>query len=250
MNATPVQPTLLGAARDFIRKSAGTAALAIVPLAAVALAPEAKAQTVFGSPNLNFINSGSANYGTSFPSGSQFSFAGGVTNNITSLRLGADGTISDFGSGGSNMDLTLRLSTAVTTADIPGSTVIPVSYDFTLNKQTGIAGDVSWYLRASFTGESIIDIASGTLSTGSATFTGSGNYTTSGNVVADNTKDFNLYLEVSYSTAPGDVLAINMNSASQGFTVNAIPEPATNAAILGFGALGFVVLRRRTRAAA
>ena len=59
-------------------------------------------------------------------------------------------------------------------------------------------------------------------------------------------------LTLNYTTAAADVLAFQMNSASQGFTINAvaIPEPSAYAAILGLGALGLVLLRRSRRTAA
>ena len=66
MEATTLHPTLLSAARSFIRKSAGTAVLVIVPLAAVALAPEAKGQVTLSVPSSGsfsglFFSHGSTN---------------------------------------------------------------------------------------------------------------------------------------------------------------------------------------------
>lgn len=248
----PARPTLLSAAKSFIRKSAGTAALAIAPLAAVSLAPEAKAQTIFGTPGLNFSSSGSASLTKSFPSGSRFYASGSTTNNIRSLRFGVDGTMTtDHVSGGNSVYETFQLFTSISNLDIPASTALSLAYDFTLSKQVGIAGNVNWNIRAGITSDGALQsIASGSLTSGSATFTGSGTYTTTGLVTADLSKDFTVYLELIYTTAQSDVLFVGMNSASQGFTLSAIPEPSTYALMLGFGALGVVVLRRFRRSAA
>ncbi len=251
MDATTAQPTLLSAARSFIRKSAGTAVLAIAPLAAVSVAPEAKGQTIFQSITFSPGSSGSANTTLAFPSGSRFLIQGATNNNITAARMGVDGTITtDHTSGGTSVDIGLLFFTTVTNQAIPGSTVIPVSYDFTLSKQVGIVGNVGWDLSVFPSTEGFVTFASGTLTTGSATFTGSGNFTTAGPVPADLSADFNVLLRVFYTTAEDDVLFVGMNSAGQGVTINAIPEPSTYAALFGLGALGFAVLRRRFRPAA
>lgn len=250
MEATTTQPTLLSAARNFIRRSAGTAVLAIAPLAAVSVAPEAGAQTIFGTPGLNQSFTGGAIITGSFPEPNRFSFQGGTTNNITAMRFGVDGTFTTAHvSGGNDTVNTLHLFTAVTNLDIPASTLIPVAYNFTLNQQSGVFNTaISWTVKASFTGDALAtNIASGVTTSGSQTFTGSGNYTTSGIISSDLSKDFNVFLELTYDSTQFAVLAVNMNSASQGFTVNAIPEPSTYAMIFGLGALGFVLVRRSRR---
>lgn len=252
MDSTTVRPTLLNAARNFIRQAAGPAVLAIAPLAAVSLAPEAQAQTIFGTPGINVgYGTGSASITDSFPEPSRFHFAGAATNNLTTTRLGVDGTLTTTGSGSATV--TLEVFSAISNLNIPDATVIPLDYDFTLSKQAGSIGNVSWNLNAEITGQSTVNIASGTLSTGSATFTGSGNYTTSGIVVADNSRDFIFILSLSYSSpTASDILAVQMNSVSQGFKINAvaIPEPSTYAVIFGLGALGLMVVSRSRRNAA
>lgn len=253
MDATTAQPTLLSAARNFIRKSAGTAVLAIAPLAAVALAPEAKAvaATAFGTPGINIgYNTGSALISDTFPSGSKFHFPGTAANNLTTTRLGVDGTF--YTSGGGSAIITLTVFSSISLLDIPGSTAIPLAYDFTLSKQAGIAGNVTWNLASHITSDNFVNIASGTLTTGSATFTGTGNYTTTGNVVADNSRNLEFILSLNYNSASGDILAVQMNSASQGFTANAVavPEPSAYGMLLGLGALGFLIVRRSRRARA
>jgi hypothetical protein len=251
MEATTARPTLLSAARNFIRKSAGTAVLAIAPLAAVSIAPEAEAQTIFGTPGINVgYGTGSASITDSFPELNRFLSAGSAPNNLTTTRLGVDGTLTTTGSG--SAIVTLTIFSAISALDIPPSTIIPLAYNFTLNKQAGIAGNVSWSLASHINGDNYVNIANGTLTTGSATFTGAGNYTTAGNVVGDNSLDLEFILTLNYTTAAADVLAFQMNSASQGFTINAaaIPEPSTYAMIFGLGALGYVIIRRSRRTAA
>jgi hypothetical protein len=252
MDFPATRPSLLSAARNFMRKSAGTAVLAIAPLAAVSLAPEAGAQTLFGTPGFNVgYGTGSASITENFPEPNRFRFPGSAVNNLTTTRLGVDGTLTTTGSG--NATVTLEVFSAISNLNIPASTVIPLDYDFTLTKQAGTIGNVAWSLNVQITGQGITSLASGTLTTGSATFTGSGNYTTSGLVVADNSKNILFLLSLNYSSpTASDVLAFQMNSASQGYTINAVavPEPSTYAVILGLGALGFVALRRSRRPAA
>lgn len=252
MDATNARPSLLSAAKNFIRKSAGTAVLAIAPLAAVSMAPEAEAQTLFGTPGITFnFGSGSASISQSFPVPNRFNFAGPATNNLTTTRLGVDGTLTTTSSGSATV--ILEISSAISNLDIPASTIIPLEYNFTLNKQAGSIGNVSWSLNAEITGQSAVNLASGTLTTGFATFTGSGNYITSGLVVANGSPNFRFSLSLNYnSPTASDVLAFQMNSASQGFKINAvaIPEPSTYAMLIGLGALGFVIVRRSRRSRA
>jgi hypothetical protein len=249
MDATTARPTLLSAAKNFMRKSAGTAVLAIAPLAAVSLAPEAEAQTIFGTPGINAptSTSGAAMNGT-FPGGNRFAIGGGAPGGITTTRIGVDGNLVTT-SNGSSAITTLHFFSLVDNAAIAASTYIPLAYNFTLSKQAGSIGNVGWLLKAEFTGDATgqVTVGSGTLTTGSATFTGTGSYTTAGIVAADNTKDFNVFLYLTYSTTVGDDLFVGMNSASQGITINAVPEPSTYAAIFGLGALGFVIVRRSRR---
>lgn len=251
MDATTARPTLLSAAKHFMRKSAGTAVLAIAPLAAISVAPEAQAQTIFGMPGINVgYGTGSASITDSFPEPNRFHFGGSAPNDLTTTRLGVDGTLTTTESG--SAIVTLTIFSAISVLDIPPSTVIPLAYDFTLNKQSGIAGNVSWSLSTHIEGDNFVNIANGTLTTGSANFTGTGNYTTVGNVAGNNTLDLEFILTLNYTTAGADVLAFQMNSASQGFTINAvaIPETSTYAMVFGLSALGFVIVRRSRRTAA
>ncbi|MDI1336542.1 MAG: PEP-CTERM sorting domain-containing protein [Lacunisphaera sp.] len=250
MEATPVRFTLLGAAKNFIRKSAGTTVLVIVPLAAVSLAPEAKAQTIFGSPGITIgYDTGSASITDSF---SPFFSPGSVANNLTTTRLGVDGTFTTTDPGSAT--ISILVSSAISGQDIPISTVIPLAYDFTLSKQAGTIGNVTWNLQATISGDSAgyQTISSGNFNSSPATFTGTYNYTTSTYVSGGGAKTLDFYLKLNYSTLAFDVLAFQMNSAGQGYTINAVavPESSTYAAIFGLGALGLVLVRRSRRAAA
>jgi hypothetical protein len=248
MDATTAQPTLLSAARNFIRKSAGTAVLAIAPLAAVSLAPEAKGQTIFANIGLNSSASSGASVNLSFPSGSRFVIQGATVGDLTSARIGVDGTITTTSGGPSNITTTLQFFTTITNQDIGASSVIPLAYDFTLSKQAGTIGNVNWSLHTQITGDGSAQmLANGTLTTGSNTFTGTGNYTTQGLVTGNGGNDFSVFLYLTYTMTAGDVLFVGMNSASQGVTIAAVPEPSTFALIFGLGALGFVIVRRSRR---
>lgn len=253
MESTPARPSLLSAAKNFIRKSAGTAAVVIVPLAAVTAASTAHAQTLFSFPTASPSSSGSAFGEPNGFSGSVFTFSSGTgANSIDRVRIGSSGYFITGSGGGTNANVTLNLFANIYNQDIAETTVIPVAYDFTLTKQAGTIGNVGWLLHASITGDDSYLIGSGTLTTASATFTGTGNYTVLDLVPGDLTRDFKVYLTLTYATAYLDELAITMNSGSQGFTINAaaVPEPSTYAIVFGLGALGFVVVRRSRRAAA
>lgn len=119
----------------------------------------------------------------------------------------------------------------------------------------GIPGDVTWVLWFSDSvNTSSQQIATGTLSAASATFTGSGNYTFTSGVSSGAT--FLATIQATYSgnlamEAPlvtGTML--NTGFGQQGITLNAsaIPEPSTYAALAGALALGVVMLRRRRSA--
>lgn len=251
MDATTAQPTLLNAARNFIRKSAGTAVLAIAPLAAVSVAPEAEAQTVFANIGLNSSASSGASVNLSFPSGNRFVIQGATAGDFTSARIGVDGTITTTSGGPSSITTTLQFFTSITNQDINASVVIPLAYGFTLSKQAGTIGNVNWSLYTQITGDGSAQLlANGTLTSGSNTFTGTGNYTTQGLVTGNGGNDFSVYLYLDYLMTAGDALFVGMNSASQGITISAVPEPSTYAGLLGLGALGFVIARRSRRARA
>ena len=253
MDSTPPRPSLLSAAKAFIRKSAGTAAVVIAPLAAVTVASTAHAQTLFSSPTVSPSSSGTAFGEANGFSGSVFSVTSGTgANSIERFRVGSSGYFITGSGGGINANVTLSLFSAINNQAINAATVIPVAYDFTLAKQAGTIGNVDWMLHATITDDDSYVIGSGTLTTASATFTGTGNYTVLFNVPGDSSRDFKVYLTLTYTTAYLDEVAITMNSGSQGFTINAaaVPEPSTYAIVFGLGALGLVVVRRSRRAAA
>ena len=246
MESTPTRPSLLNAAKSFIRKSAGTATMVIAPLAAVTAASTAHAQTLFAFPSVSPSSSGSAFGEANGFSGSVFTFNSGTgPNSIETARIGTSGYFITGSGGGTNADVTIAVFANIYNQAISATTVIPVGYDFTLTKQAGSIGNVNWLLHATITGDDTWLIGSGTLTSSSATFTGSGNYTVLNNVPGDLTRDFKVYLTLTYTTAYLDEVAITMNSGSQGFSINtAVPEPSTYAIAFGLGALGFVLVRR------
>jgi hypothetical protein len=248
MESMTARPTLLSAAKNFMRKSAGTAVLAIAPLAAVTAANTAQAQTFFSSATVSTSSSGSAFLSAYNFSGGVFSISGGLgANNLHQLRSGTSGYFRTDSGGGTGANVTLLLFSPIAGDTINPATVIPVAYDFTLTKQFGSIGNVNWMLHAAIPGDDSYVIGSGTLTSPTATFTGTGNYAVLGTILGDNSRDFQVYLTLSYTTAYQQELAVIMNSGTQGFTVNAVPEPSTYAALLGLGALGLVIVRRSRR---
>lgn len=259
MDTTTDRPTLLSAARNFIRKSAGQATLVIAPLATLALATAGQAQSAFVSPSASVTNNGSsglANFSASGFSGSVFSNQGPTNGGITELRFGSTGLFTtnyvNSSGAGDNAGHLLSLFASVSGGTIPAAMVLSLDYDFTLTKQAGIIGDVNWTLRAHLTDDQNTFLASGTLTGPTATFVNTAQITTNAPVPGDYSRSLAFILELTYTTQNEDVLAVTMNSASQGFKVSAaaIPEPSTYVALLGLGAFGFVVLRRVRRNAA
>jgi len=233
-------------APSFILRPTGAALLLIALFAAIGVTPAAKAQTIFTPVYVANQGSGQASNTPSFPGGNIFSSSSMPVNGITPLRFGVTGTFTTTGTtGGTSLIETLTVYTRVTNQAIPAATIIPLTYDFTLEKQVGIAGAVNWQLSAQISGEGVTNIASGSLTGASATFTGSSSYTTTGEILANGSNDFLFYLNLSYTTALGDVLSVGMNPASQGYTLNAVPEPSTYALLSGLCALGFVAILRR-----
>ncbi len=255
MDAVTSPPSLLSAAKNFIRQSAGTAVLVIAPLAAVSLAPESKAQTaIFGTAHIsgaftsNLSGSAHASY-SGF-----FSQDLAPVNNIAGVSFGstAQATVSGGYFAGYLQNEMGGVSSSGTLAV---NTVIPFSYNFTLTPSANVT-NVSWSLAVSLydaaepaayfnfsgtntgtvAGTSFLTISPGTNPNGLPSF---GGYEV----------DMAVYFE---SPVGGETMTITMNQGSgQGFSFNAtaIPEPATYAAILGLGALGFVIVRRHRQAA-
>jgi hypothetical protein len=139
-------------------------------------------------------------------------------------------------------------------SSIAAGTILPISYDFTLSKNSSVPGTVSWVLTfADDQNTTPMTIASGALATAgasSATFAGLGNaYTFTNGAPAT----FYASLSLTYTTGMAmQEPDVNITMAStafggQGITLNgsAIPEPSTYAAIAGTLALGLAVWRRR-----
>lgn len=231
------------------------AALALIGTVAVS------AQTTFA------LSSTAANYATGVadPNAVGAVPGSGITSTGSSYSSGA-GTSLTFGqgfqvlvngtSGGGGTAAWLFDGTS-TGAIISNGTVLPISYEFTLQKNEFIVGDASWALF--FDGSSSssnVQIASGTLSgTAPATFSNFVSYTYDGGAAASAT--FRAYLEVSFtsniSSGQGAISATMVNGGlgGPGITLNAsaIPEPSTYAAIAGAAMLGYVVWSRRRRSA-
>jgi hypothetical protein len=227
-----VSSNLLGAARAFIRQSAGAAALTILPLAAVELATPAQAQITA----VNFTSGGTGiSGGNPFTSGvSYFDYALNPAAHI----VGGSATFGTSASGGGSVTAFMKFD-GTGSGTFTGT--FPIAYDFVLGT-SGSATNLAWSL-AFDTGLATSQvIASGT---GGGQISGLGNY-------ARNIGSFTYYhatLTLTFDTGnPSGSAALTMNSASQGLALNAtaIPEPATT---VGWFALiaGLWAAHRRTR---
>jgi len=242
-HATPVD--LLGAARSFIRRSTGTAALVIAPLAAVQLASSAKAQAVFTLPGsaLSLFSSGQAYDAPVGPTG-YFQATLPTVNSIAGALVGANFSVTINGAGGSGGYYSSVLKFAYTSGGtaFPAAT-IPVTYSFTLGSSDGF-GAATWSL---------------TLVTGNGTpaYLGSGSgfglkSGTTDYTISSPTTDgsYSLVLVTSFSRSFGSgTFSITMDQgAGQGIALNAtaIPEPSTYAVLVGL-TVGVLALCRRRR---
>ncbi len=231
--------TLLSAARVFMRSSA---VVVIAPLAAVTLASNAKAQTVFFASG----NSGFTNYSDGHFSSSGFSVSALPTfNNITGVKEAFSGSFIAL-SGFTGQSATLAFGEyGLTGSNLNSGVNIPIAYNFTLIPNGATA--VSWSLSMDI-GSSNQTVASGT---GTGLLTGTGLFTVGSTV---NTPSFySSQLNLVFTTAATNQgVSVVMDPSTAAFSINpltAVPEPVTTSLLFGFGALGFVLLRRSRRAA-
>jgi hypothetical protein len=232
------RPTLLSAAKAFLRRSASKTVIA--PLAAVTLAATAQAQVVLNVPT------GSSYSGGSVSGGSFFAQQLAASNDITGVRYGITSiTLSgDAGSGPPYQTFFLGNSPGWT-GIIPAGTTIPISYSFTLG-QSGALSITTWDLTFRFGPESAVTIGSGS---GTGLFSGSTDYVVGGSPL-DGSAEGRVYetvLTVNFSGGAGQY-SLAMDSGTGGISVNAsaIPEPQTYARWLGTAGL-LLVLRRRVQ---
>lgn len=135
---------------------------------------------------------------------------------------------------------------------ISAGTTMPVSYDFTLQKNAAVTGTVNWtiYVYDSIN-PTLQAVATGSLTaTGAATqtFSGSGlSYSFTNGATSGAT--FHTKMEFSYvADSTSALLNVTMTqSPGLGITFNtsAIPEPSTYAAIAGAAMLGLAMWQRR-----
>jgi hypothetical protein len=251
-DSTP-RPTLLSAAKNFMRKSAGTALLAIAPLAAVSVAPEAKAQTIFTQPpsggSLQSTPTSGTEYGF-FSGGGTFFADSYLTNGIRLVRNAT--YVANGSSGGFSTQLTFGLNAGGNVS--PGLAYnqgVDYTYDFTLSLGSGATLN-NWSLQAQFTQDGTWDNQIVTLTSGSGTGqqTGSGSFLTP--LPSNDFYAVFLMVDVSINSGTPNVALLMNSGAGQGVTLNAavIPESSTYASLFGVCALGFVMLRRSRRCAA
>lgn len=210
------------------------------------------AQTVFLATGVSASVAGvSSNVVANGPA--LYNIAGATSNNIAALTFGNGFIMTDSSGNGGLYDNSFKIGGTITGSSITASTILPISYDFTLSKDmTGIPGDVTWFLGFSDSANpGGQQIATGTLSAASATFTGSGNYNFTNASGATFLATFRLTYTGNVTLGPPIATGSMSNTGfgGEGITLNAtaIPEPSTYAAIAGAAMLGFAVWKRRRR---
>lgn len=264
MDATPAQPSLLHAARNFIRKSTGTAVLAIAPLAAVSVAPKADAQVaIFGGSALSggqLYNPASGGRYFAVTTSGAFSIALSTVNNIQGTQFGA--SLIEYSSPYStNTGLSATsyfYSIGEGTGTLADGVTLPTSYKFDIETTAGVT-NLSWYIHAelvdNFSSTYPFVIGSGSIATGGGTVNFTGNttpvFTISEGSITLGATSYNVTFNLSYDAATSaDLVRIHMNQAGgQGIFLNAtvVPEPGTYALLFGLMAIGGVALRRFRR---
>lgn len=233
--------SLLASAQAFARRAGSAAALAVVPLAVVELAPKASGQITFNVPtNLSSGGGYGGNISISNFTAAQSS-GGGVSQ-------GADFSLSNITAASGNSYLYFD---AYGSGSLGTGPMLPYSYDFTLTASPST--DLTWTLYAAVDGGNAysdnIEIGQGS---GTGTFSGSGTLTLDTANFGD-TPSYSFNLTVDYTTGVTDgtqSFAITMDQPGQGVTISGtpVPEPSVYALLAGAGALGLVVLRRRPQA--
>jgi hypothetical protein len=227
--------------------------LAVATVALIAPV-EVCAQTVFQTTSVSVSSSGAATTVAASNSDARYNNQGTTTNGITALTFGSGFSMTATGPSFGNFDNIFSFNGSISGSSISGGTTLPISYNFTLDRNnfTAIPGSITWVLKFSDSVNTTSQqIATGSFSTASATFSGNGtNYTFASGVNSGAT--FLAVLELTYTgsnplAAPvvnGTML--NTGFGGQGITLNAsaIPEPSTYAAIAGAATLGLAVWRR------
>ncbi len=229
-------------------------------LIATALVPcRAGAQTTFTATGLAGAASGASSNVSA--NGLLINNPGPTSGGITSITVGNSFTMTATGPDYGNYNNTFIIGGEIDGAALTAGTTITIDYDFTLAKNNYVSGNATWSLyfadQVNHPGFNVADstlIATGTLSTASASFTGSGDYNFISGVSTGT--DYRLFINVTYYGAMAimpPAITGTMNNTGyggQGFTIGAaaVPEPSTYAAIAGVTALGLALWQRRRRA--
>ena len=240
MDATTVQPTLLSAAKNFIRKSAGTAVVIIAPLAAISVANQAKGQMIFTPPGS--MDASGLGYPGVFGSGGYFHSQLSALGGIAGFRQGVNANFIFTGPESGTEYISLP-NVSFSGGTIFSGTTIPVTYSFTF-VGSGAATMSVWTLYSEVAPDPMQPVASGS---GFGTFSGTANY-----IQVNDATNTNAVFQLAFgytATNNGDAIYVIMNPGSQGISFNAtaIPEPSTYGWMFGWGALGLAIARRWRR---
>lgn len=213
------------------------------------------AQTIFAATGVSgAVNGASTNVAANGPA--LYNISGPTTNNMTGLTFGNGFTMTATGPDSGTYVNSFSIGGTITGDPIPASTALSVGYNFTLGRNSfvSIPGNITWVLNLKDSTNTVNQqIATGTLSALSESFTGSGSYSFTSGVSTAAT--FLATFQVTYfgnnPMAPPIVTGSMSNTGfgGGGITLNAaaIPEPSTYAAIAGVVILGFTVWNRRRR---